>query len=147
MTQNCHLLYCKIHKGCCFTCHELHQSQLLLTDVFSRQLQASGQRHTRVSLRLSPRQDHTHLVHAEGSEGGGQQTRGAQDVPPVEEAEGNSFADAVDAETHQRQRGKELHTQRWPRGRVFLTHDEKRSLTLRDTHLRGKLAGWRKQCH
>jgi len=100
---------------------DLHQSQLLLTDVFSPQ--ASRQRHTRVSLCLFPRQDHTHLVHAEGGEGGGQQTRSAQDVPPVEEAEGNSFADAVDAETHQRQRGEELHTQRRPRGRVFLAHD------------------------
>lgn len=101
------------------------------------------QRRTRVSLRHLPlRHDHTHLIDAEGSESGGQQTGGTQDVPPVEEAEGNSFHDAVEAETHQGQSGEELHAQRRPGGRVFLAHDElqREDLTLWETDLRGRLA-------
>lgn len=103
------------------------------------------QRPTRVSLRHLPlRHDHTHLIDAEGSESGGQQTGGTQDVPPVEEAEGNSFHDAVEAETHQGQSGEELHAQRRPRGRVFLAHDElqREDLTLWETDLRRRSAWW-----
>ncbi len=109
-------------------------------------LQAGGS--SRLSLgRLSLCHEHTHLVDAEGSEGGGQQAGSAQNIPPVEEAEGDSFDNAVEAETHQRHGGEELHTQRRP-GR-FLTHDEasRASTQTRETLLTNSREIQASRCH
>lgn len=71
---------------------------------------------------FSLRQDREHLVDPEHGEAGGDQAGGSEDVPPVEEAEGDALGDAIEPEAHQGHCGEDLDAQGRPGGFRFLPH-------------------------
>lgn len=83
----------------------------------------SGRPPAQVGFSFLPlRQDREHLVDPEHGKAGGHQAGGSEDVPPVEEAEGDAFGDAVEREADQSHGGKDLDAQGWPGGFRFIPH-------------------------
>lgn len=97
------------------------QAETLFIPETSRLI--SGRPCERVGFSFFPlRQDGEHLVQPERREAGSHQAGGAEDVPPVEEAERDALGDAVEPEAHQRHGGENLDAQGWPGGLHLLRH-------------------------